>query len=142
MTNAIVARAVQDGECLVLRQTRRAIVKVAGRTRTAARVVWDIEYGPIPDGKFVLHRCDNPLCVRPDHLFLGDQRVNMTDKASKGRGSVGRGERHGRAKMTDAQIAEMRELRASGLTYRELAERYGMSHDGVRFILVGRRRAL
>ena len=55
----------------------------------AHRYSWMLENGPIPDGLFVLHRCDNPPCVRPDHLFIGTQLDNMLDKMSKGRGYEG-----------------------------------------------------
>lgn len=51
------------------------------------RVSWEMAFGPIPDGLFVLHRCDTPLCVRPDHLFLGTQADNARDMWAKGRGS-------------------------------------------------------
>jgi len=54
----------------------------------AHRVSWEIHYGPIPEGMRVLHRCDNPPCTRPDHLFLGTQTDNMKDMWAKGRGSV------------------------------------------------------
>ena len=58
------------------------------QTRVQAhRVAWTLAYGPIPDGAFVLHHCDNPPCVRPDHLFLGTQGDNMVDMAAKRRGS-------------------------------------------------------
>jgi hypothetical protein len=49
------------------------------------RVSWEIAHGPIPDGLKVLHRCDTPACVRPDHLFLGTQKENVWDSIQKGR---------------------------------------------------------
>lgn len=55
------------------------------RPLLAHRVSWEIHNGPIPIGLLVLHRCDNPHCVRPDHLFVGDQKLNMQDMVSKKR---------------------------------------------------------
>lgn len=57
-----------------------------GANRLAHRLAWELTNGPIPDDLWVLHRCDNPPCVRPDHLFLGTAADNAHDMMAKGRG--------------------------------------------------------
>lgn len=97
-----------------------------GRHRYAHRLAWELTFGPIPAGMHVLHKCDRPLCVNPDHLFLGTHQENMADRERKRRSA--RGERHGRAKLSKRQVrAIRREYAAGGVTLRELAEEYGVT---------------
>lgn len=106
----------------------------------AHRVAWELTHGPIPDGRHVLHNCpggDNPRCVNPAHLFLGDQAANMKDAASKGRFSVP----HPRTrKVTDEQIAEMFSLRQQGLTLEAIGAEFDVTKAFVSFVLRGKRR--
>ena len=95
----------------------------------AHRVSYAIHYGPIPDGLCVLHKCDNPGCVRPDHLFLGTEKDNAIDRQNKGRSNPRKGEKHGRAKITESNVTEMRRLWASGWTAKELADKYKISES-------------
>jgi hypothetical protein len=70
------------------------------------RMSWEIHCGLIPNGINVLHKCDNPSCIRPTHLFLGDQKANIQDALSKGR--LARGERHYMAKLTDSEVIQIK----------------------------------
>jgi hypothetical protein len=70
------------------------VVKVNGRQQMAHRASWRVHFGPIPEGLFVCHRCDNPPCVRPDHLFLGTAADNSADMVAKGRSYTPSGDDH------------------------------------------------
>ena len=72
----------------------------------AHRLAWMIYHGPLTSKQHVLHKCDNPLCVNPDHLFIGNQRENMADMKAKGRQT--KGEAHGQAKLTETQVIAIR----------------------------------
>ncbi len=103
------------------------------RQQYAARVAWEIANGPIPDGLLVLHHCDNPRCVRAEHLFLGTHEDNMRDMVEKGR--HGAGERNSQAKLTAAQVAEIRSRVSGGERQDHLAEEFGVSKAAVCFIV-------
>jgi hypothetical protein len=70
------------------RQGYGVMVHEVSKTMLAHRYSYELFVGEIPDGMCVLHKCDNPLCVRPDHLFLGSHSDNMQDMFSKGRGNT------------------------------------------------------
>lgn len=102
----------------------------------AHRLSYQVNVGPIPAGMCVCHRCDTPACVNPAHLFLGTHADNMADKVSKRRQS--RGESHGKAKMTEAQVLEMRALHAAGETQKGLAARFGVSKFLIHCVVSGK----
>lgn len=106
----------------------------------AHRFSWEQAHNrKIPPGYFICHHCDNPPCVRPDHLFLGRPADNSADMAAKGRGAVGgrnaarkyplihAGERNGNAKLTTADVLHLRDARARGASTIDLARHYGVS---------------
>lgn len=103
------------------------------RRLIASRVSYELANGPIPPGAHVLHSCDNPPCVNPAHLFLGDPKDNSDDKVKKGRHA--RGETHGGSRLTDADIAAIRALRDAGHTGRYIANLMSISEGWVSMII-------
>lgn len=96
--------------------------------RLAHRISWILINGKIPNNLFVLHSCDNPSCVNPDHLFLGTDLDNAQDRDNKARCVWPKGEKHSCSKLTDKQVLEIREIYASGHTYmRILSAKYKIS---------------
>lgn len=110
---------------------------VGGKTIKAHRISYAFSNCiPVPPRHiFVLHRCDNPICVNPNHLFLGTHADNMKDMISKGRarGAVGTG--NAAAKLTEQQV---REIRASTQIYKVISEQYGISDSMISNIKLGR----
>lgn len=108
-----------------------------GDMALAHRVSFLLEHGrwPQPGG---LHHCDNPSCVRPEHLFEGDQAANAADMIAKGRGvTVGHlypGERNGMAKLSDLQRFEIRSLRADGMPFQRIAAKFNVTKQAVMYV--------
>lgn len=112
-----------------------------GRTILAHRYAWTITHGPIPEGMHVCHHCDNPPCVRPDHLFLETPTGNHADKVAKGRQAKGapvtnRGEDAGLAKLTNEQVREIRRLADGGALQGAIAAHYGITQGTVSKIVL------
>jgi hypothetical protein len=104
--------------------------------RDAHRVSYEIFVGPIPEGLFVCHSCDNRACVNPAHLFLGSGADNMRDMAEKDRCAFG--ERNGNVRLTERKVIAMRELYAGGHTsLRELGEMFGVCTATARQVVSG-----
>ena len=97
-----------------------------GKIRDAHRVSWILEHGEIPSGMFICHHCDNPRCVRPDHLFLGTHAANMRDMVEKGRATRLRGMDCRITKLTEEQVYEIRESNERGDCVR-LAREFGVA---------------
>ena len=112
---------------------------VSGRMILAHRVAWELADGPVPAGMFVLHRCDNPPCVRRTHLFLGTNRDNALDREAKCRGASTKGEQNGRAALTADKVREIRKLCQAGVLQNDLATRFGVSHRQISYIISGTR---
>lgn len=93
----------------------------------------------IPKGRWVLHRCDNRACFEPSHLYLGTNTENVRDRVERGRGA--KGERHGMAKLSDAQVEEIHTLIRAGLTQKIIASLYRVSKTTISLIANGKRRA-
>lgn len=105
----------------------------------AHRVSWILEYGKIPDGLCVCHKCDNPRCVRPDHLFLGTHKDNQQDCLNKGRHVVKYGRQPGTkfgvnapsARLTEPQVLEIRSKYAISKNRLELARKYNITPQAI-----------
>ena len=153
---------VDPGGCHVFTgcRERYGLMFVDGKRKRAHRVAWELYRGKIPEGLHVLHRCDNPPCVNPDHLFLGTHTDNMRDCRDKGRlvlpvcprekkargdangmrthpGLVA-GEKNPNSKLLDVQREEIRIAVNAGATRVAMAKKYGVHVNTVKSLLKGK----
>lgn len=99
----------------------------------AHRVSWVISSGEIPDGLFVLHKCDNRKCVNGKHLFLGTAKDNSDDRDAKGRTKPGHvpGEKNGRAKLKVTDVIEIRKMIEDEIDMVSIAKKYSVGQSTI-----------
>lgn len=110
-----------------------------GHDFTAHRCSYEYAFGRLPDGMWVLHKCDNPPCINPSHLFLGAAKDNTADMYAKGRapriGAKGATNRH--ARLTDDEALQIRLDFAAGARPKDLADQYGIGSSVVNRVIRG-----
>jgi hypothetical protein len=106
-----------------------------GKHRRAHRVSWEIANGDVPEGLFVLHRCDNRICVNPDHLFIGTKKQNSQDMVSKLRMAYGEKNKSSKLKMLD--VVNIRIARKSGDFFDNIAKIFHVSQRTIRSACYG-----
>jgi hypothetical protein len=114
-------------------------MKIQEKRIGAHRIAYTLVNGTIShDGSYhggiIMHSCDRPSCCNPFHLRLGDAQANMDDKVLKGRSA--RGEKNTKAKLTNAQVLEIRKMYSKGrVTQRSLAQKYGVIQQAIQAIV-------
>lgn len=103
------------------------VFSISGKTLQVHRAVWEHANGIIPKGLCACHRCDNPLCINPNHIFIGTRADNNFDRDSKGRHVALRGESHGMHRLTEEQIKEIRLLASQGIPHTHLERKFDLS---------------
>jgi hypothetical protein len=104
-------------------------VRLNGKQEVVSRVSWRWAYGAIPDGLNVLHHCDTPACVRPDHLFLGSTADNAADMVSKKRHRFG--SRHPHSKLSEESVAEIRSRGDAGEGFTSISKDFPVTAENV-----------
>jgi hypothetical protein len=99
-----------------------------------SRLIWELDHGPIPRGMLVLHRCDNPSCIKPSHLFLGTDKDNTQDCLRKGRFTPLRGEANGHHKLSSSDVEK---IRKSKLSCEKLGKVFGVCASAIHAVRLG-----
>lgn len=118
------------------------LTRVGYKSVKAHRISYELEYGSIPQGMNVLHQCDNPPCVNPEHLFIGTNADNVADKIRKGREKHPSGEDHPGSKLTWDQVREIRRrfkrVSKRVCNVEELSKEFNISTSTIRYIISGK----
>ncbi len=111
----------------------------SNKEKSAHRMAWELANGPTPEGLQVLHTCDNKICVRLKHLFVGTHTDNMRDKKRKGRQYRPQGELHHRTKFSNEDVLQIRLLYKQGFTQPQLATQFGVYPSTINRIVNNKR---
>jgi hypothetical protein len=132
----------KTGDCWIwtasVLKTGYGCIRIDKKTVRAHRVAYELSVGPIPEGALLRHTCDNPRCVNPHHLLLGDKRSNTQDAMERGQHVLG--ERHYKAKLSNADVRAIRAKLAAGATGRSLARQFGVTESSISQIKSGNKR--
>ena len=115
----------------------RPMLKHRQKNYSVVRTVWELAHGPIPKDKEICHTCDNPLCLRTSHLFIGTHKQNIADMDRKGRRVTARAEHHGSAKLAWEDVSIIRSFQDSR-THSSLAKEYGVTRSAITAIMNNR----
>ena len=115
------------------------VLSFQGQRIGAHRAAYSVWVGPIPEGKEIRHKCDNPPCINPAHLEPGTHAENMQDSAVRGRARSSRGEEKHSAILTEQKVLDIRSMALQGQSSKDLSLTYGVSYYTIRDIVTGRR---
>ncbi len=109
-----------------------------GGLMSAHRVSYILYIGEFDRSLYCLHKCDNPECVNPEHLFLGNQNDNINDMKQKGRQREAKGEKNNRSKLTNEEVKEIKMLLLQGKTQVEIAKLFRTTQTNISYIKTGK----
>ncbi len=107
-------------------------LQIDGESKLATHVLFYLRKGDWPPkGRTCNHHCDNPSCLNPIHIYLGTQKSNVRDRDFRGRGNQAKGEKNGRAKLTEEQVRRIKSLLCTGITRVALCRKFGVSRKSI-----------
>lgn len=136
------AKTQVNGDCLewtgAISSSGYGTIGVGRSSLKSHRVAFELVNGYLPPDAYVCHRCDNPRCVKPDHLFLGTAKDNIQDCVRKNRRNTPKGADSSRARLTESDVVGIRLKHSAGQTQRSLANEYSVGLSAIKHILHGR----